>query len=69
MTQEEFCFVIKKLHKSHDRTSFDCGKEPLNRYIKQQASQDLKKKAAVPYILTHKNEKKGSLVIILSPHL
>ncbi len=33
-------FVIKSLRKSHDRSRFDCGSEALNRYIRQQASQD-----------------------------
>ncbi len=33
-------FTIEPLYKSHDRSRFDCGYEALNRYIRQQASQD-----------------------------
>ncbi len=33
------------------RAAFSCGVEPLDRYLKQQASQDAKKRAAVPYVL------------------
>jgi predicted GNAT family N-acyltransferase len=30
----------------HDRSSFDCGVEPLNRYLQQQASQDARRHVA-----------------------
>lgn len=33
------------------RTAFSCGAEPLDRYLKEQASQDAKKRAAAPYVL------------------
>ena len=42
---------VQPLHKSHDRESFDCGIEPLNRYLKQQARQDLEKRVAAPFVL------------------
>lgn len=35
----------------HDRAAFSCGIEPLDRYLKQQASQDARKKVAVPLVL------------------
>ena len=45
--------VIEPLGAKHDklRAAFSCGSEPLDRYLKQQASQDAKKRAAVPYVL------------------
>jgi GNAT superfamily N-acetyltransferase len=46
--------VIEPLGKQHDRTSFDCGVEPLNRYIREQASQDAKKKVAAAFVLTER---------------
>lgn len=35
----------------HDRANFDCGEGPLNRYLREQASQDIKKKVAGCWIL------------------
>lgn len=42
---------VVSLGKKHDRESFDCGSEPLNRYLKQQARQDLDKRVAAPFVL------------------
>ncbi len=36
--------VILPLGKSHDRKSFDCGEQSLNRYLHQYASQDIKRR-------------------------
>ncbi len=36
---------------SHDRTSFYCGVEPLDRYLKTQASQDMRRKANAVFVL------------------
>lgn len=38
--------------KKHDRTAFSCEHEPLNTYIKQQASQDIKKHVTAVFVLT-----------------
>ncbi|MDO8280217.1 MAG: GNAT family N-acetyltransferase [Burkholderiaceae bacterium] len=37
--------------KEHDRITFDCGNDDLNRYLKQQARQDAEKHVAVPFVL------------------
>jgi GNAT superfamily N-acetyltransferase len=37
---------------SHDRVSFTCGVEPLDRYLKQQASQDVRSGVAAVFVLT-----------------
>jgi predicted GNAT family N-acyltransferase len=37
-------------HKSL-RMAFTCGSAPLDRYLKEQSSQDAKKRVAIPYIL------------------
>ncbi len=44
---------IEPLSAKHDklRACFACGVEALDRYLKQQASQDAKKRVAVPYVL------------------
>jgi hypothetical protein len=35
----------------HDRATFSCGVEPLDRYLKEQASQDLRKHAAAVFVM------------------
>jgi len=41
---------VEILNTAHDRESFDCGVESLNRYIKQQASQDAKRRIGVTHV-------------------
>jgi GNAT superfamily N-acetyltransferase len=38
--------------KKHDRSSFTCGVDSLDDYIKTRASQELKKRVSTPYVLT-----------------
>jgi ribosomal protein S18 acetylase RimI-like enzyme len=45
-------FVIEPLGPKHDRAAFSCGVENLDAYLKKQAGQDLKKRAAVTFVLT-----------------
>jgi predicted GNAT family N-acyltransferase len=44
--------VIEPLSSRHDRDAFSCGVRILDDYIQKQASQDFRKHAAVPFILT-----------------
>ena len=46
-------FFIEPLGARHDRAAFSCGVEALDNYLHNQAGQDLKKHAAVPFILTN----------------
>jgi ribosomal protein S18 acetylase RimI-like enzyme len=45
--------VIEPLGAKHDklRVAFSCGEESLDRYLKQQAGQDAKKRVAAPYVM------------------
>ena len=43
---------IVLLGKDHDRDSFGCGVESLDRYLKTQAGQDLRRKANAVFILS-----------------
>jgi predicted GNAT family N-acyltransferase len=45
-------FAFEPLGQKHDRAAFSCGVEPLDAYLQKQASQDAKKRAAVPFVLT-----------------
>lgn len=42
---------IALLNKSQNRSSFSCGIESLDNYLKKQAGQDAKKKVSVTYVL------------------
>ena len=43
-------FVIEVLDQRHDRTSFSCGVEALDRYFRQQVTQDIKRRATACYV-------------------
>jgi predicted GNAT family N-acyltransferase len=43
--------------KKHDRSSFTCGVDSLDDYIKNRASQELKKLVSTPYVLTDSPER------------
>jgi ribosomal protein S18 acetylase RimI-like enzyme len=45
-------YVIEPLGPKHDRAAFSCGVEILDAYLQKQAGQDLKKRAAVPFVIT-----------------
>jgi len=44
--------VIEPLGPRHDRASFSCGNRQLDSYLQRRAGQDLKKRAAVPFVIT-----------------
>ncbi len=43
--------MIELLDKKHNRNCFDCGKELLNNYLKNQAGQDVKRKLSACFVL------------------
>lgn len=43
---------IAPLEDHHDRAAFECGVEPLDRYFKTQAGQDVRKRVASCFVLT-----------------
>lgn len=44
-------FRIEPLSKQHDRDAFSCGVESLDRYLKTQASQDMRRRANAVFVL------------------
>ena len=48
-------FTAELLDASHDRTDFSCGKDALDHYIRQQVSQDVKRKLAVCFVVADKD--------------
>jgi ribosomal protein S18 acetylase RimI-like enzyme len=45
-------FVVEPLGAKHDRAAFSCGSQQLDSWLRKQAGQDLKKRAAVPFVIT-----------------
>ena len=43
---------VEPLGPNHDRDSFSCGVESLDRYLKTQASQDVRRKANAVFVMT-----------------
>jgi GNAT superfamily N-acetyltransferase len=44
-------FSVVALSGTHDRASFTCGVEPLDRYLRQQASQDIRRRIATCFVI------------------
>jgi len=44
-------YRVEPLGKQHDRSSFACGVESLDRYLKTQATQDIRRKANAVFVL------------------
>jgi GNAT superfamily N-acetyltransferase len=49
--EPDVVYAVELLGDQHDRGSFGCGIDVLDRYLKQQARQDAKRKVAVTYVL------------------
>ena len=43
-------FIIEPLGPSHDRTEFTCGVDPLDRYFREQAGQDVRRRATACFV-------------------
>lgn len=50
-------YVIEPFSKDrHDRSNFSCAIEPLDRYLREQADQDRKKRIAAPFVLVEEGQ-------------
>jgi predicted GNAT family N-acyltransferase len=45
-------FRFEPLDKKHDRAAFSCEHERLNKYLREQASQEVRKRVSAVYVLT-----------------
>jgi ribosomal protein S18 acetylase RimI-like enzyme len=43
-------FRIEALAQEHDRTDFTCGSDALDRYLREQAAQDMRRRTSVCYV-------------------
>lgn len=48
-------YVVKPLGSRHDRAAFVCGVQPLDDYLKQRASQEIKRNVAQVFVLTQRD--------------
>lgn len=44
-------WIIEPLRDGHNRGDFSCGNASLDRYLKEQAGQDLRRNCAMPFVL------------------
>lgn len=49
--------IIEPLNRKHDRTAFNCGIEALDRYLKHQANQDIKRRISRVFVARTSKEK------------
>lgn len=52
----DFAFAVEPLAERHDRVRFTCGVESLDRYLKTQASQDIRRKANAVLVMVAPRE-------------
>lgn len=53
-------FRLTPLHTTPDRTRFDCGSEPLNRYLREQVTQDMRRRVTACFVaLTEESRMAG----------
>lgn len=45
-------YAIKPLQPTHDRASFSCGQVTLDTYLRQQAGQDIRRRANAVFVIT-----------------
>jgi len=51
MAEFSYQYKVEVLSKSHNKKSFTCGVTDLDQYLQRQASQDLRRKIAVTFVL------------------
>lgn len=51
MSVPAFAYTIELLNAQHNRADFRCGIEALDRYLQEQASQDMRRYVATPFVL------------------
>lgn len=44
-------FRIEALAPEHDRAAFTCGSDPLDKYLREQASQDMRRRTSACYVV------------------
>jgi len=50
-------FAVSLLDSGHDRTTFNCDSEPLNRYLREQVSQDIRRRVTTCFVALADDER------------
>lgn len=50
-------FQLATLNATHDRSSFDSGSEPLNRYLNEQVTQDVRRRVTACFVALAQSQK------------
>ena len=51
-------WIVEPIGKQHNRAEFSSGNETLDHYLRQQATQDARRKVAAPFILTRESDRR-----------
>ncbi len=51
LESEPSSWRVEPLARHHDRAAFSCGNDSLDHYLKKQASQDMRRRVAAPFVL------------------
>lgn len=51
-------FICERLAKHHDCKAFDCGVPELSEYLRKRASQDMRRRVAVVFVMVPEDEPK-----------
>lgn len=62
-------FLLTPLSASHDRTTFHCHSEPLNRYLREQASQDIRRRVAACFVALTQDQRIAGYYTLASASL
>ncbi len=58
LNPESVDFCLELLEKQHDRATFSCANQQLDRYLHDLATQDKKRNIAIPYVIVDRERQK-----------
>jgi len=62
-------FLVGSLDATHDRTAFNCDSKPLNRYLREQVSQDIHRRVATCFVAMTDGQRSASYYTLASASL
>ncbi len=62
-------FLLAQLDATHDRTAFRCDSEPLNRYLREQVTQDIRRRVAACFVALTDEQRIGGYYTLASASL
>lgn len=62
-------FLVVPLNEAHDRSAFHCDSEPLNRYLREQVTQDIRRRVAACFVALTDDRKVAGYYTLASASL